>query len=61
MKNNRSFGSFDGSGRRRSRLPIVPIAIVVLLVALIALLWSRGGEQPQARVEQVIPSENLGK
>lgn len=62
MKNNRSYSSFEGGARRRGRsLPIVPIILVVVLVAVIALLWSRGGEQPQQRVEKVIPAEKLGK
>lgn len=62
MKINRSYSSFEGSSRRRGKsLPIVPIILVVVLVAVIALLWSRGGEQPQQRVEKVIPAEKLGR
>ncbi|MES2157308.1 MAG: hypothetical protein V4512_05860 [Pseudomonadota bacterium] len=62
MKNNRNFSSFDGGTRRRgTRLPIIPIALVVLLVLLLVFLWSRGGEQPQQRVEKIIPAEQLGK
>lgn len=62
MKNNRNFSSFEGAGRRRgTRLPILPIVLVVLVVALLAFLWSRGGEQPQQRVEKVIPAEKLGQ
>lgn len=61
MKSNRKFGSFEGASRRRSRLPIIPIIFVVILLALIALLWSRGGERPQAPVEKVIPAEKLGQ
>lgn len=61
MKNNRSYSSFEGGSRRRTRLPIIPTVIVILLIALIAFLWSRGGEQPQARVEKVIPAEKLGQ
>ena len=62
MKNNRNFSSFEGSQRRRgTSLPIIPIALVLLLVALLAFFWSRGGEQPQQRVEKVIPAEQLGK
>lgn len=62
MKNNRSYSSFEGSSRRRGRgFPIVPIILVVVFVAVIALLWSRGGELPQQRVEKVVPAEKLGK
>ncbi|KQN04752.1 hypothetical protein ASE85_07080 [Sphingobium sp. Leaf26] len=62
MKNNRNFSSFEGGQRRRgTRLPIIPIALVLLLVALLAFFWSRGGEQPQQRVEKVIPAEKLGQ
>jgi hypothetical protein len=63
MKNNRSsFSSFEGSQRRRgTRLPIIPIAIAVLVIALLAFFWSRGGEQPQQRVEKVIGQEKLGQ
>ncbi|WP_176591473.1 hypothetical protein [Sphingobium sp. EM0848] len=61
MKRNRSYSSFEGSSRRRGRsLPIIPIIALVVLVAIIALLWSRGGEKPQSRVEKVIPAEKLG-
>lgn len=62
MKNNRNFSSFEGSTRRRgTRLPIVPVVLIVLVVALLAFFWSRGGEQPQQRVEKVIPAEKLGQ
>lgn len=61
MKNNRSFSSFEGGSRRRTRLPILPIVLVILVVALVAFLWSRGGERPQQRVEKVIPAEKLGQ
>lgn len=61
MKNKSNFGGFDRSSRRRSNLPIVPIALAVLLVLFLLFLWSRGGEQPQARVEKTIPAEQLGK
>lgn len=62
MKNNRNVSSFEGSTRRRgSRLPIIPIALVVLVALLLVFLWSRGGEQPQQRVEKIIPAEQLGK
>lgn len=61
MKNKSNFSSFGSSSRRRSNLPIVPVAIVILLVLFIAFLWSRGGEQQQARVEKTIPAEQLGK
>ena len=50
-----------GSRRRGTRLPIIPIALVVLLALILVFLWSRGGEQPQQRVEKVIPAEQLGK
>ncbi|WHO40324.1 hypothetical protein PMI04_006945 [Sphingobium sp. AP49] len=61
MKSNRSFSSFEGGTRRRTRLPIIPIVAVVILIALVAFLWSRGGERPQQRVEKVIPAEKLGQ
>ncbi|MCI4588801.1 hypothetical protein MOK15_01585 [Sphingobium sp. BYY-5] len=62
MKNNRNLSSFEGSTRRRSsRLPILPIVLVVLVAALLAFFWSRGGEQPQQRVEKTIPAEKLGQ
>jgi hypothetical protein len=62
MKNNRNFSSFEGGNRRRgSSLPIIPIVLVVLVIALLAFFWSRGGEQPQQRVEKVIPAEKLGQ
>jgi len=62
MRSNRSFSTFESSSRRRGkRLPLIPIILVVLLAGLVALLWSRGGERPQQRVEKVIPAEKLGK
>ena len=61
MKNNRSLSSFEGGSRRRTRLPILPIAAVLVLVLLIGVLWSRGGEQPQQPVEKVNPAEKLGQ
>ena len=62
MRSNRSFSTFDSSSRRRgTRLPIIPIVLIALLIGLVALLWSRGGERPQQRVEKVIPAEKLGK
>lgn len=62
MRSNRSFSTFESSSRRRgTRLPIIPIVLIVLLAGLIALLWSRGGEQPQQRVEKAVPAEKLGK
>ncbi|MGE4323438.1 MAG: hypothetical protein AB7E60_10470 [Sphingobium sp.] len=62
MKNRRSHSSFEGASRRRgTRLPLIPILVVIVLAALIAFLWSRGGEQPQQRVEKVVPAEKLGK
>lgn len=48
--------------RRRSlNIPIVPITLAILIVASLAFFWSRGGEQPQQRVEKAIPAERLGK
>ncbi|MES2173181.1 cbb3-type cytochrome oxidase assembly protein [Sphingobium sp. AR-3-1] len=62
MKNNRNFSSFEGGSRRRgSSLPIIPIALALLVIGLLAFFWSRGGEQPQQRVEKVIPAEKLGQ
>jgi hypothetical protein len=61
MKRNQYSSSFQGGSRRRSAVPLIPIIMVVILIAIIALLWSRGGEQPQARVEKVIPAEKLGQ
>ncbi|AMK17481.1 MULTISPECIES: hypothetical protein [Sphingobium] len=62
MRSNRSFSTFESSSRRRgTRLPIIPIVLVILLAGLVALFWSRGGEQPQQRVEKAIPAEKLGK
>ncbi|CAD7334905.1 hypothetical protein FIM10_01185 [Sphingomonadales bacterium 56] len=62
MRSNRSFSTFESSSRRRgTRLPLIPIVLIVLLAGLVALLWSRGGEQPQQRVEKTIPAEKLGK
>lgn len=61
MKNSRSYSSFEGSSRRRSRLPIIPVILVIALVGALAYAWSRGGEKPQQRVEKVIPAEKLGK
>jgi hypothetical protein len=62
MRSNRSFSTFESSSRRRgTRLPLIPIVLIVLLAGLVVLLWSRGGEQPQQRVEKTIPAEKLGK
>ena len=62
MRSNRSFSTFESSSRRRgTRLPIIPIVLIVLVIGLVALLWSRGGERPQQRVEKAIPAEKLGK
>lgn len=61
MKINRNSSSFESRSRRRSNLPIIPIALVLLLIGLLWLLWTRGGEQPQQRVEKAIPAEKLGK
>ena len=61
MKSNRNFGSFQGASRRGTRLPIIPIVLIAIVAGLLALFWSRGSEQPQTRVEKVIPAEKLGK
>ncbi|MDI1294601.1 MAG: hypothetical protein PSY12_01710 [bacterium] len=61
MKNKRSTSSFEGATRRRSNLPIIPIALAILVIAILAFFWSRGGEKPQQRVEKVIPAEKLGQ
>lgn len=62
MKTNRNFGSFENTTRRRGvRLPIVPIVIVLLIIAFFWVLWARGGEKPQQRIEKAIPAEQLGK
>lgn len=61
MKNKRSNSSFAGGSRRRSTLPILPVALVVLVAALLAFFWTRGGEKPQQRIEKVIPAEKLGQ
>lgn len=61
MARNRHTSSFQGGSRRRSAIPLIPIILIVILVALVALFWSRGGEQPQVRVEKVIPAEKLGQ
>lgn len=60
MKIRRNDGIFEGP-RRRRRLPIFPIALGIVLVALVVLLWQRGGEQAQVRVEKAIPAEKLGQ
>lgn len=62
MKIKRSSSVFDSPRRRSSvRLPIIPIAIIVVVIAVLMLLWSRGGEQPQNRVEKAVPADKLGK
>ena len=62
MRSNRSFSNFESSSRRRGkRLPIVPIVLVAVLIGFFALIWSRGGEQPQQPVEKAIPAEKLGR
>lgn len=47
--------------RRRTRLPIVPLVALAVLIGLLVLLWTRGGEQPQQRVEKPIAADRLGK
>ncbi|CAN5341577.1 hypothetical protein BH10PSE12_BH10PSE12_03270 [soil metagenome] len=64
MKSNRNFGSFETTTRRRRGLPIatlIPVVLVALVIGFVLLIWSRGGEQPQQRVEKAIPAEQLGK
>jgi hypothetical protein len=64
MKSKRNYGTFETTTRRRrgiSLAPLVPIVLLVLVVGFLWLIWSRGGEQPQVRVEKVIPAEKLGK
>jgi len=64
MKTNRNYGSFENTSRRRSLIslaPLIPIVIAVLVIGFLWLIWSRGGEQPQQRVEKAIPAEKLGK
>jgi hypothetical protein len=58
---NRNYGSFETRSRRRMRLPVIPIALVVILAGVFWLAWTRGGEQPQKRVEITIPADKLGK
>lgn len=61
MKIKRQTSSFESRPRRRSTLPLIPIIVILLIVGLFVLLWARGGEQPQVRVEKAIPAEKLGK
>ncbi len=61
MKIKRQTSSFESRPRRRSTLPLIPIILILLIVGLFVLLWARGGEQPQVRVEKAIPAEKLGK
>ncbi|AUW58850.1 hypothetical protein C1T17_12855 [Sphingobium sp. SCG-1] len=61
MKIKRQNSSFESRTRRRSSLPIVPIILLIVIIGLFWLMWSRGGEQPQVRVEKAIPAEKLGK
>ncbi len=61
MKIKRQISSFESRPRRRSTLPLIPIIVILLIVGLFVLLWARGGEQPQVRVEKAIPAEKLGK
>lgn len=60
MKIKRSHSSFE-TRRRGMNLPIVPLVLVAVLIAAVVFLWSRGGEQPQQRVEKTISAERLGK
>ena len=46
--------------RRRSALPIIPIALLVILALFIGFMWVRGGARPQTHVEKQIPAERLG-
>lgn len=62
MKINRNNNSFGSSSRRRGpSLPILPILLVLIVIGLLWLFWTRGGEQPQQRVEKAIPAEKLGQ
>lgn len=61
MKIKRQTSSFESRPRRRSTLPLIPIILILLIVGVFVLLWARGGEQPQVRVEKAIPAEKLGK
>lgn len=61
MKIKRNDSMFEGSPRRRSRFPILPVALLAIAVILLVVAWQRGGERPQAPVEKVIPSEKLGQ
>ncbi|MGK2912190.1 MAG: hypothetical protein ACSLE1_20695 [Sphingobium sp.] len=61
MKIKRQNSSFESRPRRRNALPVIPIVLLVLLIGLLWLAWTRGGEQPQTRVEKAIPAEKLGK
>jgi sensor domain CHASE-containing protein len=60
MKIKRSHSSFE-TRRRGINLPIIPILLAALLVVALVVLWSRGGEKPQVRVEKTISAERLGK
>jgi hypothetical protein len=61
MKINRTTSSFGGPGRRRRNpLALPAIVLVLILIGLPVWFWARGGEQPQHRVEKVIPAERLG-
>lgn len=64
MKTNRNYGRFETTTRRRRGIalgPVVLLALLVLFFGFLWMIWSRGGEQPQQRVEKVIPAEQLGK
>jgi hypothetical protein len=61
MKISRNSNSFGGPSRRRRNPLLFPVIIlIVLFAALIGWFWSRGGPQPQQRVEKIIPAERLG-
>ncbi|MPT48079.1 MAG: hypothetical protein E2598_06615 [Sphingobium sp.] len=60
MKIKRS-SMFEGSPRRRSPFPIIPVVAAAVLILVLIVAWQRGGEKPQAPVEKAIPAEKLGQ
>lgn len=60
MKIKRSNILHDAT-RRRTRLPVIPLALTVLTVLLLVLIWQRGGEQAQVRVEKTVAADKLGR